>query len=143
MVAVGTGIAPFRAFIHHIYREHGGWGGQVQLFFGAKTGMESVYMNDENNDIGQYFTHETFKAFQALSRAQTGKKVYVQDKIAEAKQLWGCITEGNFCFYLCGLKGLEEGVDQVFAGWAAEEGLDWAAMKAGFVEQGRWNIEVY
>src|SRR5271166_1243081 len=45
MVGVGTGIAPFRAFVRHIYEEHGGWKGKVRLFYGATTGMESLYSN--------------------------------------------------------------------------------------------------
>ncbi|MCX6609663.1 MAG: oxidoreductase, partial [Acidobacteria bacterium] len=31
MVGVGTGIAPFRAFVKSIYKRHGGWKGKVRL----------------------------------------------------------------------------------------------------------------
>ncbi|MDH5560296.1 MAG: FAD-binding oxidoreductase [Deltaproteobacteria bacterium] len=147
MLAVGTGIAPFRAFIQHIYREKGSWGGKVRLFFGAKTGLESIYMNQENNDIGQYYTQETFLAFQALSREEKtkdGNKFYVQNRLEEnEKEIWEIIKEGHFCFYICGLKGLESGAEEVLDKWAKKDGLNWNTMKAEFVEQGRWNIEVY
>jgi len=147
MIAVGTGIAPFRSFINHIYSERGSWGGCVRLFYGAKTGLESVYMNDKNNDIGQYYTKNTFQAFQALSRQETnteGERVYVQHKIAQQKEkIWPLVKGGNLVLYLCGLKSMESGVDQVFAGWATEDGLDWATIKEELKSSGRWNIEVY
>lgn len=142
MVAVGTGIAPFRAFIHHIYRERRSWQGKVLLFFGAKTGLESLYMNDKNSDISQYYDEETFTAFQALS--QEGSQQYVQDKMQENREeLWKIIKDKNFSFYLCGLRGVEDGVTGIFSDLAAAEGLDWSQMQAAFKEEGRWHIEVY
>lgn len=150
MVAAGTGIAPFRAFIHHIYRDRKGWNGQVRLFFGARTGMESLYMNDANKDIGLYIQEETFKAYQAISRQNpeelptTARKGYVQDQIRDNQQeIWSMIQEGNFSFYLCGMKNMYEGVHQVFRDLAAEEGKDWEEMQQQFKAEGRWNIEVY
>ncbi len=142
MVAVGTGIAPFRSFIQHVYHEKGKWDGKIRLFYGAKTGMESLYMNDESNDIGQYFTHETFEAYQALS--QGDEKAYVQDRIMGAKtELWEMVRGGNFSFYLCGMKALEHSVKEIFTSWAKADGLDWEEMHKQFKEEGRWNIEVY
>ena len=46
MIGGGTGIAPFRAFMKHIYEERKEWKGQVRLFYGARTGMDLLYMND-------------------------------------------------------------------------------------------------
>lgn len=144
MVAAGTGIAPFRAFIHHIYREKGGWKGKVRLFFGAKTKGELLYMNEGNSDIGLFMGETTFKAWNALSREENLKKVYVQDKILEQKEeIWPLILEGNFAIYICGLKGMEEGIEKIFDQWAAESGKSWATMREEFKAEGRYNIEVY
>ena len=51
MVGAGTGIAPFRAFVKHIYQRHGAWKGKVRLFYGAKSGVELLYMNDFRKDL--------------------------------------------------------------------------------------------
>jgi len=142
MVAVGTGIAPFRAFIHHAYSEHKAWRGKVLLFFGSKTGLESLYMNDVNGDISQYYEVQTFTAFQALSRE--GDKKYVQDHIHDNReQIWDIIEKGNFSFYVCGLKGIEEGINKVLGGLASEKGKNWEDMTKQFKADHRWHIETY
>lgn len=147
MIAVGTGIAPFRAFIHHIYRERKSWNGKVKLFFGAKTREEVLYMNNISNDISTFFTSETLEAYQALSReekTEDGRKSYVQNKVEEnADEIWAMLNKGNFSLYICGLKGMEEGVENVFRQLAEKEGKEWEEMKESFKKEGRWNIEVY
>jgi len=146
MIAVGTGIAPFRAFINFIYNERGSWKGNVRLFFGAKTGMESIYMNDENNDLGLYYTQETYKAYKALSRESTidDGNAYVQDRIEEQrKEIWSVIKDGNFCLYICGLSAVLDGVENIFQKWAKEDGFVWDEMRKQFKKEGRWNVEVY
>lgn len=142
MVSVGTGIAPFRAFIHHMYGGNKKWEGQVLLFFGARTGLESIYMNEENNDIGQYYTIETFKAFQALSGMPERK--YVQHDLRDnVKLIWDIMERDNFSLYICGLKGMEESVSEVFRGIATGQGLDWDPIFERYKTEKRWHIEVY
>lgn len=146
LVAAGTGIAPFRAFIHRVYRERQGWKGKVRLFYGARTGMDSAYFNRANDDIGQYMSQETFEAFQAFSEtpAKTENKAFVQDHLrANQEAVWQTIRQGNFSFYLCGMKAMEEGVNHVFAELAVRDGLDWDSLKAEFKKDGRWNVETY
>jgi ferredoxin--NADP+ reductase len=67
LVGAGTGIAPFPAFVKHIYDERKGWKGQVPLCCGAKSGMELLYMNDVKRDLGLYYDQDSFQAFEALS----------------------------------------------------------------------------
>lgn len=142
LVAVGTGIAPFRAFIHEIYKDYKNWSGEVCLFYGAKTGMENLYQNSENNDIGQYMDQKTFKAFAALSR--TGEKRYVHEELGDKlDEIWAIMERKNFSFYLCGMKALEQNVDDLFRAKAEKKGIDWDEQKAKYKKSGRWNIEVY
>lgn len=143
MIGVGTGIAPFRAFINYIYKEKGSWPGQVRLFFGAKTKSELLYMNEGRDDISMFFNQETFKAFTALSR-EGSSKVYVQQRLEEQKNdIWPLIQKGKFSLYICGLKNMEAGITDVFTKWAKEDGEDWEQMKTDLRKQGRYNIEVY
>lgn len=145
MVAAGTGIAPFRAFMQRIYRDKKSWNGQVRLFYGVRNAMESAYMNRKNDDLAQYMSHDTFEAFQAFSHAHDApRKTYVQDQVADNQdEICAMIDEGNFSFYLCGMKAMEEGVEAVFRAHAEKHGRDWDAIKAKYKAEGRWNVEVY
>lgn len=145
MVAAGTGIAPFRAFMQRVYRDKKSWNGKVRLFYGVRNAMESAYMNQKNDDLAQYMSNETFEAFQAFSHAdEVHRKSYVQDQVAANQdEICEMIDEGNFSFYLCGMKAMEEGVDAVFRAHAERNGRNWDELKAKFKAEGRWNVEVY
>ena len=80
MIGMGTGIAPFRALIRTIYEKFGSWDGKVRLFYGAKTGLEMLYMNDENKDLAQYVYQPTFKAFQAISRVRSSMRRWISTR---------------------------------------------------------------
>src|SRR5262249_41762506 len=49
LVATGTGIAPFRAFLHRLYGELPRWTGTVWLFFGVRTEAECLYRDELEN----------------------------------------------------------------------------------------------
>lgn len=51
MIGMGTGIAPFRAMIRHIHEKLGSWEGKVRQLYGAKTGLDMLYMNNANQDL--------------------------------------------------------------------------------------------
>ena len=57
----------FRAFVKHIYNNVKDWKGKIRLFYGARSGLELLYLNDKDGDLTNYYDEDTFEAFHALS----------------------------------------------------------------------------
>ncbi len=97
MVGPGTGIAPFRAFLHE--RQALGQSGRNWLFFGERSARtDFLYCQElkamcENGHLTRLDT--------AFSRDQE-HKIYVQDRMLEhGTELWRWLDEGSR-FYVCG-----------------------------------------
>lgn len=147
LLATGTGIAPFRAFLQYIYRDRTDWSGRVLLFFGVKTRAELLYDNDENSDLGD-FKHKTgFQSYYSLSREQydeAGNKIYIQDLLLnQSEQVWDIISNNNYSIYICGLKGMEAGIKSSLKRIFEKNQTDWDATYLQLKKDGRWNKEVY
>lgn len=144
MIGVGTGIAPFRAFMKHIYGERKEWKGQVRLFYGARTGMDLLYMNDKNGDLTNYYDEETFKAFEALSpRPHADEPEEVEKTIEEhAQEVWELIKDPKTYVYVSGLSRLEDKLDGILGKLAGSEEA-WLKMKAAMEASGRWSTLFY
>ncbi|TVQ24292.1 MAG: oxidoreductase [Spirochaetaceae bacterium] len=144
MIGVGTGIAPFRAFMKHIYGEKKEWKGQVRLFYGARTGMELLYMNDKKNDLANYYDQETFKAFEALSsRPHLDSEPDIETAIKEnAKEVWSLIEDPKTYIYVAGLSSLEKKLDAVISGMAGSEEA-WQQKKQELIQSHRWSTLLY
>ncbi len=97
MVGPGTGIAPFRGFLHE--RRAVGATGRHWLFFGDQRGATDFLFRDELEAFrkdGHLARLDT-----AFSRDQAGK-VYVQDRMLEqAAELFAWLEAGAH-FYVCG-----------------------------------------
>lgn len=97
MVGPGTGVAPFRGFLHE--RRALGHTGRNWLFFGDQHRAENYYYRDEL---------EAFVADGLLTRLDTAfsrdqaRRVYVQHKMREHGEiLWRWLEDGAH-FYVCG-----------------------------------------
>ncbi|KAI4751152.1 cytochrome P450 reductase 1 [Aureobasidium sp. EXF-3400] len=108
MVAAGTGIAPFRAFLLERARMQsvGRDCGPMYLFFGCRNQTQDYLYSSElgalKSQVGDLFT-----LVPAFSRPDNGKGVYVQHRIAEyAEDVCTLLTEGNANFYICGSAGM-------------------------------------
>jgi ferredoxin--NADP+ reductase len=144
LIGMGTGIAPFRAFIKHLYRDVGDWRGRVRLFYGARTGLELLYMNNENDDLAQYYDEETFEAIQALSPRPHWAAPIAMDEALEqrAEEVLAMLTHENSYIYIAGLTDLLNTLDRVFSKLAGSS-EQWQQIKSDLKAQERWVELVY
>jgi len=97
MVGPGTGIAPFRAFLHE--RRATGAKGRNWLFFGEQRAATDFYYREEF-ELMLADCHLT-KLATAFSRDQA-EKIYVQHRMIEhAAELWAWLQDGAH-LYVCG-----------------------------------------
>jgi sulfite reductase (NADPH) flavoprotein alpha-component len=97
MIGPGTGIAPFRGFLHE--RQATGAKGRNWLFFGERSAKTDFLYREELEKMrsdGHLTRLDT-----AFSRDQE-KKIYVQDRmLEEAAQMWRWLQDGA-SVYVCG-----------------------------------------
>lgn len=144
MIGMGTGIAPFRALIRHIYEKLGSWDGKVRLFYGARSGLEMLYMNDENKDLAQYVYQPTFKAFQAISpRPAFDAPVDLDKALAQnAAEVWEMLQDPQTHVYLAGVDDMLPRVEQALVDMAGSP----AALEKRrdqIKASGRWHEVLY
>jgi ferredoxin--NADP+ reductase len=139
LIGTGTGIAPFRAFVKHLHQNVPDWRGTITLFYGAHTGLELLYMNDERDDFTQYYDKETFQAFKALSpRPAWAAPIDWDGALGErGAELWSLLLQPNTYVYVAGLEKLRGDLDEAFAKIAGSE-QKWIRRKAELSAGGRW-----
>lgn len=128
MVGPGTGVAPFRGFLHD--RQATGATGRNWLFFGEQHAASDFYYRDEI-EAWQANGHLTRLSL-AFSRDQADK-IYVQTRMLEdGAELWRWLEDGA-AFYVCGdasrmAKDVDTALKQVIAehgGMSAEKAADY------------------
>ncbi len=147
LFATGTGIAPFRAFLKYIYQESEGWQGEIRLFMGAKRSEELLYCNSINNDLEEYCSQKNFKLYTARSREEKnrqGGRMYVQHRLEEHREeILPLVKTGHCVIYICGILGMEKGIEASLREIMSGVGIDWPSYIAALVKEGKWNKEVY
>ncbi len=143
MVGPGTGVAPFRAFLHErmITKARGrNW-----LFFGHQRRDHDFFYEDELNGM---------KASGALTRLSLAwsrdgdQKFYVQDRMREVgRDLWSWLSDGAH-FYVCGdaqrmAKDVERALVDIVAEHGARSTDDAVAFVADLKKRGRYQQDVY
>jgi ferredoxin--NADP+ reductase len=139
LIGSGTGIAPFRAFIKHLYADVKDWKGRVLLFYGAKSGLEMLYQNKQNDDLAQYYDEATFEAIQARSpRPHWSDPIAWDMAIAErSDELLQLMDKPNTYVYVAGLEKMRDELDAVF-GRRVGSDKKWQEQKAALAAEARW-----
>jgi benzoyl-CoA 2,3-epoxidase subunit A len=142
MICTGTGSAPMRAMTEwrRRLRQSGKFeGGKLMLFFGARTKEELPYFGPLMS-LPKDFIDINF----AFSRTPNHPKKYVQDLMRDrAADLVPLLKDPNTCFYVCGLKSMEEGVVLALRDVATQAGLSWETVGASLKKEGRLHLETY
>ena len=142
MICTGTGSAPMRAMTEwrRRLRQSGKFeGGRLMLFFGARTQQELPYFGPL-----QKLPRDFIDIHFAFSRTPGAPKRYVQDLMRErAADLAELLQDPNTCFYVCGLKSMEEGVVLALHDIAQGAGLSWDTVGATLKREGRLHLETY
>lgn len=139
LIGLGTGIAPFRAFVKKIYKEEGGWKGKVLLLYGARSGLELLYMNNKRDDFTRYYDEDTFDAIKAVSPRPNWIDPIAWDYAIEerAEEIWKLLSEGNTYVYVAGLEPIRDTLDRLFSNMCGSENV-WKKKKAELMAKGRW-----
>uniref|UniRef100_B8HP84 Ferredoxin--NADP reductase n=1 Tax=Cyanothece sp. (strain PCC 7425 / ATCC 29141) TaxID=395961 RepID=B8HP84_CYAP4 len=148
MMATGTGIAPFRAYLWRMFKENNPeykFRGLAWLFFGVAYTPNILYKEELETLQQQY--PDNFRLTCAISREQKnaqGGKMYIQHRIQEnADELWQLVQKPNTHVYICGLKGMEGGIDEGMSAAAAKFGASWAEFQRKMKKEERWHVETY
>nr|YP_009531001.1 ferredoxin--NADP reductase [Paulinella micropora]AXY63690.1 ferredoxin--NADP reductase [Paulinella micropora] len=152
MLATGTGIAPMRTYLRRMF-EPGEraknpeyqFRGKAWLFMGAPTTANLLYDDDFNRYQSGF--PDNFRYTKAISREQTnpsGGRMYIQDRVTEyAQEIFRMIEDPKTHVYMCGLRGMEPGIDKAMTEAAAAKGLDWSELRPQLKKAERWHVETY
>ena len=151
MLATGTGIAPMRTYLRRMFepaeREKNGWTfrGKAWLFMGSPTTANLLYDADFEHYQAQF--PDNFRYTKAISREQQnakGGRMYIQDRVSEnAEEIFTWIENPKTHVYMCGLRGMEPGIDEAMGVAAAAKGLDWSELRPQLKKADRWHVETY
>ena len=142
MVGPGTGIAPFRAFLHE--RQSLGQKGRNWLFFGERSAKTDFLYCDE---LKSMVDNGHLRLDTAFSRDQA-HKVYVQDRMVEhGAELWRWLSEGGQMFVCGDASRMAKDVDAALHAVIEKHGgMDAEAAKdyvSEMHDNGRYHRDVY
>jgi len=143
MIGPGTGIAPFRAFLHE--RQALGNQGKNWLFFGERSAKTDFLYCQELSAMSE--SGHLTRLDTAFSRDQA-HKVYVQDRMIEAgARLWQWLEEGAQ-LYVCGdasrmAKDVDAALHQVVEKYGARSNDEAREYVSQLQEEHRYHRDVY
>ena len=139
MICTGTGSAPMRAMTERRRRLRQPGDGRLMLFFGARTQEELPYFGPLMN-----LPKDFIDIHLAFSRKPGQTKTYVQDLMRErADDVAELLQSDDTHLYVCGLKGMEDGVMDALRFVADRHGIAWKDLHARMKTEGRLHLETY
>jgi len=139
MICTGTGSAPFRGFTMRRQRETPSVKDSMTLVFGARRPKDLPYFGPLNK-VPDSFLKKVF----AFSRQADEPKHYVQDKLREERdQVAALLRDPKAYIYICGLKAMEQGVEEALSDIARASGLVWSEIRDQMRDDGRYHVETY
>ena len=151
MVATGTGIAPFRGFLHRLFMENTVanhmYNGKAWLVLGVPVTGGLLYpqelqaMQENTNYDGQL--EVTYAISREMTNTIDGGKLYVQHVLQQrADELLDRLNKGAV-IYFCGLKGMMPGILEALEQVAMERGISWSDFQSQLKANNQWHVEVY
>lgn len=139
MICTGTGSAPMRAFTMRRQRSVGEKSGGMVMFFGARAPDSLPYFGPLNK-----VPERLLQKHLVFSRLPDQPKEYVQDRMmAEQDVVADLLLDPKTHIYICGLRGMEEGVEKAFTNIAESQGQQWLTLRDAMREDGRYHVETY
>jgi ferredoxin--NADP+ reductase len=152
MLATGTGIAPMRAYLRRMFEPSERaknpeyqFRGKAWLIMGVPKTPNLLYEDDFQRYLAEY--PENFRYTKAISREQQnpgGGRMYIQDRVTEhADEIFSLIENPKTHVYMCGLRGMEPGIDEAMTAAAAAKDLNWSELRPQLKKADRWHVETY
>ena len=152
MFATGTGIAPMRAYLWRMFKDNEKaknpeyqFKGFSWLVFGVPQTANILYKQELEEMQMTY--PDNFRMTYAISREQKnseGGRMYIQNRVAEhAVEMWEMLKNPKTHTYICGLRGMEPGIEDALGAEAAKEGIVWKDYVRAMKKEERWHVETY
>ena len=139
MICTGTGSAPFRAFTMQRERSNNRPESPMLLFFGARTPESLPYFGPLKK-----VPDDLLQKHLVYSREEGKPKRYVQDELLDnQKTIAQFLKDPNAHIYICGLKAMEDGVENALSQIARTADLQWSDHRDAMREDGRYHVETY
>lgn len=139
MICTGTGSAPMRAFTMARERTVGAQNGGMVMFFGARTPDSLPYFGPLKK-----LPDTLLQKHLVFSREPDQPKEYVQDRMRLENDLVAeMLQDPNTYIYICGLKQMEQGVEDALISITDSMGESWQTLRDVMREAGRYHVETY